>query len=104
MEGEDGGGGVDWDSLAEAASGAVGALVSTTVLYPLDTCKTKFQADVQTDQGAHKYRSASPASPSSPSPLSLPLRLRPLLDSIAVCCPSGYKVIAGSRAGIWVLD
>ncbi|KAE8808579.1 peroxisomal adenine nucleotide carrier 1-like [Hordeum vulgare] len=59
MEGEDGGGGVDWDSLAEAASGAVGALVSTTVLYPLDTCKTKFQADVQTDQGAHKYRNLS---------------------------------------------
>uniref|UniRef100_A0ACD5U3X3 Uncharacterized protein n=1 Tax=Avena sativa TaxID=4498 RepID=A0ACD5U3X3_AVESA len=59
MEGEEGGGGVDWDSLAEAASGAVGALVSTTVLYPLDTCKTKFQADVQTDQGGRKYRNLS---------------------------------------------
>ncbi|KAK1696803.1 hypothetical protein QYE76_013500 [Lolium multiflorum] len=59
MEGEEGGGGVDWDSLAEAASGAVGALVSTTVLYPLDTCKTKFQADVQTDHGGHKYRNLS---------------------------------------------
>jgi hypothetical protein len=64
MEGEEGGGGVDWDSLAEAASGAVGALVSTTVLYPLDTCKTKFQADVQTDHGGHKYRSATASLPS----------------------------------------
>jgi hypothetical protein len=72
MEGEEGGGGVDWDSLAEAASGAVGALVSTTVLYPLDTCKTKFQADVQTDHGGHKYRSATASLP--PLPLSL-LRL-----------------------------
>uniref|UniRef100_A0A0A8YT44 Peroxisomal adenine nucleotide carrier 1 n=1 Tax=Arundo donax TaxID=35708 RepID=A0A0A8YT44_ARUDO len=55
----DGGGGVDWESLAEATSGAVGSLVSTTVLYPLDTCKTKFQAELQTHQGAHKYRNLS---------------------------------------------
>ena len=71
MEAEEAGGGVDWDSLAEAASGAVGALVSTTVLYPLDTCKTKFQADVQTDQGGHKYRSVghrTPLPPPSPWP------------------------------------
>lgn len=33
------------ESLVEATSGAVGALVSTTVLYPLDTCKTKYQAE-----------------------------------------------------------
>lgn len=38
---EDGGAGVDWESLTEATSGAVGSLVSTTVLYPLDTCKSK---------------------------------------------------------------
>lgn len=53
------GGGVDWESLAEATSGAVGALVSTTVFYPLDTCKTKFQAELQTQQGGHKYRNLS---------------------------------------------
>ncbi|KAJ1262744.1 hypothetical protein BS78_09G133400 [Paspalum vaginatum] len=53
------GGGVDWESLAEATSGAVGSLVSTTVLYPLDTCKTKFQAELQTHHGAHKYRNLS---------------------------------------------
>jgi hypothetical protein len=50
---------VDWESLAEATSGAIGALVSTTVLYPLDTCKTKFQAELQTHQGTHKYRNLS---------------------------------------------
>ncbi|KAL6843068.1 hypothetical protein ACP4OV_027142 [Aristida adscensionis] len=54
-----GGDGVDWESLAEATSGAVGSLVSTTVLYPLDTCKTKFQAELQSQQGAHKYRNLS---------------------------------------------
>jgi hypothetical protein len=64
MEREDGDGGVDRDCLAEAASGAIGALVSTTVLYPLDTCKLKFQADVRTDQSAHMYRSAIPPLPS----------------------------------------
>ncbi|KAJ3676292.1 hypothetical protein LUZ60_003704 [Juncus effusus] len=47
--------GVDWESLAEATSGAVGALVSTTVLYPLDTCKSKYQAEVQS-KGSEKYR------------------------------------------------
>lgn len=52
----DAGSGVDWESLAEATSGAIGSLVSTTVLYPLDTCKTKFQAELQTHQGAQKYR------------------------------------------------
>jgi len=55
----DSGSGVDWESLAEATSGAIGALVSTTVLYPLDTCKTKFQAELQTHQGTHKYRNLS---------------------------------------------
>ncbi|KAK3138866.1 hypothetical protein QOZ80_5AG0374450 [Eleusine coracana subsp. coracana] len=57
--GDDGGDGIDWESLAEATSGAVGSLVSTTVLYPLDTCKSKFQAELQTQQGAHKYRNLS---------------------------------------------
>ncbi|XP_072959573.1 peroxisomal adenine nucleotide carrier 1-like [Typha angustifolia] len=50
--------GVDWESLTEATSGAVGALVSTTVLYPLDTCKTKYQAEVKT-HGQIKYRNLS---------------------------------------------
>ncbi|KAG2583342.1 hypothetical protein PVAP13_6KG140606 [Panicum virgatum] len=43
---------VDRESLTEATSGAIGALVSTIVLYPLDTCRTK----LQTHQGMHKYR------------------------------------------------
>ncbi|KAG9457937.1 hypothetical protein H6P81_002445 [Aristolochia fimbriata] len=47
--------GVDLESLSEATSGAVGALLSTTILYPLDTCKTKYQAEVQA-QGHQKYR------------------------------------------------
>ncbi|URE49284.1 potassium transporter [Musa troglodytarum] len=50
--------GLDWESLTEATSGAVGALVSTTVLYPLDTCKTKYQAEVQS-HGQRKYRNLS---------------------------------------------
>lgn len=46
------------ESLSEATSGAIGALVSTTILYPLDTCKTKYQAEVRThDQ--QKYRNIS---------------------------------------------
>jgi hypothetical protein len=58
--GDDGGAGIDWESLAEATSGAVGSLVSTTVFYPLDTCKSKFQAELQSQQGAaHKYRCGS---------------------------------------------
>lgn len=50
--------GFDMESLLEATSGAVGALVSTTILYPLDTCKTKYQAEVS---GHHqqKYRNIS---------------------------------------------
>jgi hypothetical protein len=59
MAGDDAGAGIDWESLSEATSGAVGSLVSTTVLYPLDTCKSKFQAELQTQQGAHKYRCGS---------------------------------------------
>jgi hypothetical protein len=58
--GDDGGAGIDWESLAEATSGAVGSLVSTTVFYPLDTCKSKFQTELQSQQGAaHKYRCGS---------------------------------------------
>ncbi|XP_042461595.1 peroxisomal adenine nucleotide carrier 1-like [Zingiber officinale] len=49
---------LDWESLTEATSGAVGALVSTTALYPLDTCKTKFQAEVRS-HGQGKYRNLS---------------------------------------------
>ena len=47
--------GIDLESLSEATSGAIGALVSTTILYPLDTCKTKYQAEVRT-QHQQKYR------------------------------------------------
>ncbi|CAM8911834.1 unnamed protein product [Rhodiola kirilowii] len=46
------------ESISEAASGAIGAVVSTTVLYPLDTCKTKYQAEVRS-QDQQKYRNIS---------------------------------------------
>ncbi|KAK6130339.1 hypothetical protein DH2020_035931 [Rehmannia glutinosa] len=49
---------VDMESLVEATSGAVGALVSTTVLYPLDTCKTKYQAENRAHHH-QKYRNIS---------------------------------------------
>ncbi|XP_058216404.1 peroxisomal adenine nucleotide carrier 1 [Rhododendron vialii] len=49
---------VDLESLSEATSGAIGALLSTTILYPLDTCKTKYQAEVQA-HGQQKYRNLS---------------------------------------------
>ncbi|OWM69839.1 peroxisomal adenine nucleotide carrier 1-like [Punica granatum] len=48
----------DLESVSEATSGAIGALVSTTVLYPLDTCKTKYQAEIRTGQ-QQKYRNIS---------------------------------------------
>ncbi|BBM97272.1 solute carrier family 25 (peroxisomal adenine nucleotide transporter), member 17 [Marchantia polymorpha subsp. ruderalis] len=48
--------GFDFEALAEASSGAVGGLLSTTILYPLDTCKTKYQAE-STAGSARKYRS-----------------------------------------------
>ncbi|XP_044467928.1 peroxisomal adenine nucleotide carrier 1-like [Mangifera indica] len=50
--------GVDLESLSEATSGAVGSLLSTTILYPLDTCKTKYQAEVKA-HGQQKYRKLS---------------------------------------------
>ncbi|GAU14888.1 hypothetical protein TSUD_46810 [Trifolium subterraneum] len=49
---------LDLESLSEATSGAIGSLVSTTVLYPLDTCKTKYQAEVQAKH-QRKYRRIS---------------------------------------------
>lgn len=49
--------GFDMESVAEATSGAIGALVSTTILYPLDTCKTKYQAEVRGPNP--KYRNLS---------------------------------------------
>ncbi|RDX62337.1 Peroxisomal adenine nucleotide carrier 1, partial [Mucuna pruriens] len=49
---------LDLESLSEATSGAIGSLVSTTVLYPLDTCKTKYQAEVQAHH-QRKYRTIS---------------------------------------------
>ncbi|KAJ6981802.1 hypothetical protein NC653_025028 [Populus alba x Populus x berolinensis] len=48
----------DLESLSEATSGAIGALVSTTVSYPLDTCKTKYQAEVRAHH-QQKYRNIS---------------------------------------------
>lgn len=50
--------GFDLESLSEATSGAIGALVSTTILYPLDTCKTKYQAEVRAHH-QQKYRNIS---------------------------------------------
>ncbi|KAJ0015186.1 hypothetical protein Pint_19879 [Pistacia integerrima] len=50
--------GVDLESLSEATSGAIGSLLSTTILYPLDTCKTKYQAEVKA-HGQQKYRNLS---------------------------------------------
>lgn len=47
--------GIDFDALTEATSGAVGGLLSTTILYPLDTCKTRYQAEARTS----KYRKYS---------------------------------------------
>jgi len=46
---------VDLESLAEATSGAIGSLLSTTILYPLDTCKTKYQAEARS-HGNRKYK------------------------------------------------
>ncbi|KAL1213633.1 Peroxisomal adenine nucleotide carrier 1 [Cardamine amara subsp. amara] len=47
--------GIDLESVTEATSGAVGSLLSTTILYPLDTCKSKFQAEIRA-RGQQKYR------------------------------------------------
>ncbi|CAN6469138.1 unnamed protein product [Victoria cruziana] len=49
---------IDFGSLVEATSGAVGAIVSTSVLYPLDTCKSKYQAEVRVGS-TRKYRNLS---------------------------------------------
>ncbi|KAM7272596.1 hypothetical protein ACFE04_027259 [Oxalis oulophora] len=50
---------VDLESISEATSGAIGSLLSTTILYPLDTCKTKYQVDVRATHGQPKYRNLS---------------------------------------------
>nr|TKR84389.1 mitochondrial substrate carrier family protein [Populus alba] len=47
--------GIDLESVSEATSGAIGSLLSTTILYPLDTCKTKYQAEARA-HGQQKYR------------------------------------------------
>ncbi|XP_010546685.1 PREDICTED: peroxisomal adenine nucleotide carrier 1-like [Tarenaya hassleriana] len=47
--------GVDLESLSEATSGAIGSLLSTTILYPLDTCKSKYQAEIRA-RGQQRYR------------------------------------------------
>lgn len=48
---------LDFEALTEATSGAVGGLLSTTILYPLDTCKTKYQAEAREGE-YRKYRSS----------------------------------------------
>lgn len=47
---------IDLESISEATSGAIGAVLSTTILYPLDTCKAKYQAEVRSSHGPQKYR------------------------------------------------
>ncbi|KAG9152206.1 hypothetical protein Leryth_016397 [Lithospermum erythrorhizon] len=54
--------GVDLDSVSEATSGAIGAVVSSTILYPLDTCKAKYQAELRSQNGQFKYRQQSAVS------------------------------------------
>lgn len=54
-EEEDMGVDLDLESISEATSGAIGSLLSTTILYPLDTCKSKFQAEIRV-RGQQKYR------------------------------------------------
>lgn len=49
---------IDLESISEATSGAIGAVLSTTILYPLDTCKAKYQAEVRS-HGRQKYRKLS---------------------------------------------
>ncbi|KAK9919803.1 hypothetical protein M0R45_028380 [Rubus argutus] len=49
---------MDLESISEATSGVIGSLLSTTILYPLDTCKTRYQADVKANDQA-KYRNLS---------------------------------------------
>ncbi|KAK1410713.1 hypothetical protein QVD17_37252 [Tagetes erecta] len=49
---------IDLESISEATSGAIGAVLSTTILYPLDTCKAKYQAEVRS-HGRQKYRNLS---------------------------------------------
>ncbi|KAJ7973370.1 peroxisomal adenine nucleotide carrier 1 [Quillaja saponaria] len=49
---------LDLESISEATSGAIGSLLSTTILYPLDTCKTKYQAEARA-HGQQKYRNLS---------------------------------------------
>ncbi|KAK3200272.1 hypothetical protein Dsin_023687 [Dipteronia sinensis] len=50
--------GADLESITEATSGAIGSLLSTTLLYPLDTCKTRYQAEARA-HGQQKYRNLS---------------------------------------------
>ncbi|MCO5574259.1 hypothetical protein L7F22_028041 [Adiantum nelumboides] len=49
--------GSSFKDLTEATSGAIGGIFSTSILYPFDTCKTKFQAEARDGQ-TRKYRSS----------------------------------------------
>ncbi|MCO5608299.1 hypothetical protein L7F22_062505 [Adiantum nelumboides] len=49
--------GSSFEDLTEATSGAVGGILSTSILYPFDTCKTKYQAEARDGQ-TRKYRSS----------------------------------------------
>ncbi|EFJ08606.1 hypothetical protein SELMODRAFT_160785 [Selaginella moellendorffii] len=44
------------EALADATAGAIGGLFTTTILYPLDTCKSKYQAELKAGN-SYKYRS-----------------------------------------------
>ncbi|THG08939.1 hypothetical protein TEA_001782 [Camellia sinensis var. sinensis] len=57
---------VDLESLSEATSGAIGALVSTAILYPLDTCKTKYQAEPPSSSNAFDVLSSRVANGKEP--------------------------------------
>lgn len=46
---------IDLKSLTEATSAAVGGVISTALLYPLDTCKTKYQVEAA-DRRSRKYK------------------------------------------------
>ncbi|KAH7424147.1 hypothetical protein KP509_12G092400 [Ceratopteris richardii] len=49
--------GSSFEDLTEATSGAIGGILSTSILYPLDTCKTKYQAEARIGN-TRKYREA----------------------------------------------
>ncbi|PNX94632.1 peroxisomal adenine nucleotide carrier 1-like protein [Trifolium pratense] len=84
---------LDLESLSEAISGAIGALVSTAVFYPLDTCKAKYQAEVK----AHHQRKYRLYFPKLTSSLSLSAILQPLDTASLRMQTSEF----GKSKGLW---